>query len=201
MTLTFVLLVLAARANADDKTRELAERSWPQWRGPLATGVAPHADPPLRWSETENVRWKSALPGLGHSSPVVWGDRVFLTTAIAYGETVEPVPDRDPGAHDNAPVTQAQRFVVIAVQRGDGKIAWQTEVDAQLPHEGGHESASFASASPVTDGESVFAFFGSRGLYCLDLDGHVIWSVDLGEMRVKHGHGEGASPALHGDTL
>lgn len=177
------------------------ERSWPQWRGPLATGVAPHADPPMRWSETENVRWKSALPGLGHSSPIVWGELVFLTTAIPYGEPVEPVPDRDPGAHDNAPVTQAQRYVVIAVRRDDGEIAWQTEVGAGLPHEGGHESASFASASPVTDGESLVAFFGSRGLFCLDLEGHVIWSADLGRMRVKHGHGEGASPALHGETL
>ena len=218
----FPLLVALIAAGSDEQSRGTTARAgigsqaepalpsdaadpalqfWPQWRGPLATGFAPQADPPLTWSETENVRWKTALPGLGHSSPIVWGARVFVTTALAYGEEVEPVPDRDPGAHDNAPLTQARAFFVLALRRDTGTIEWRTEVRAELPHEGAHESASFASASPVTDGERVFAFFGSRGLYCLDVEGGVLWSADFGEMRVKHGHGEGASPALHGQTL
>lgn len=83
-----------------------ADHNWPQWRGPLATGVAPHANPPLRWSETINIRWKVRLPGLGHSTPVVWGDRLFLTTAIPFGEPLEPRFSGAPGAHDNLPITQ-----------------------------------------------------------------------------------------------
>jgi outer membrane protein assembly factor BamB len=176
-----------------------ADRFWPQWRGPLATGVAPHADPPVYWSETENVRWKVELPGRGHSTPVVWGDRVFVTTAIPSGEPV-PAAAR-PGAHDNAASTRRQRFAVLALDRRDGRVLWQRTLGEELPREGGHLTASFASPSPVTDGEHLFAFFGSHGLYALDLDGEVAWQADLGDMETLHGHGEGASPALAGDLL
>lgn len=106
-----------------------------------------------------------------------------------------------PGAHDNLPVRQRHRFIVLAVNRTSGKILWQTVVRDDVPHEGGHRSGSLASASPVTDGENVFAFFGSYGLYCLNLDGQLVWEKDLGDMHTKHGHGEGSSPALHGQTL
>lgn len=177
-----------------------AQHAWPQWRGPLATGVAPHANPPLEWSETKNIRWKTALPGKGHSSPIVWGDRIFLTAAIPYGESVKPRFVR-PGAHDNLALTQAHEFAVLAVSRKTGKILWQQTVHKQVPHEAGHVTASLASASPVTDGERAFAFFGSYGLYCLDMHGKLLWKKNLGEMHTKHGHGEGSSPALHGDTL
>ncbi len=179
---------------------ESAPRYWPQWRGPLATGEAPHADPPVEWSEGENVRWKLALPGRGHSTPVVWGDRLFLTAAIPHGEPLRPAAER-PGAHDNAPLTRRQEFVVLAVGRRDGKILWQTTVHEAVPGEGGHVTASHASHSPVTDGELLFASFGSHGLYALDLDGDLKWKADLGRMLTLHGHGEGASPALAGDTL
>ena len=178
-----------------------AEHQWGQWRGPRGTGFAPHADPPLRWSETENVRWKTPIEGFGLSSPVVWGDQVFLTTAIAHGESFEPAPDPDPGAHDNLPVTQRHRFEVIGVDRTNGAVQWRTVVGDTVPHEGGHVSGSQASASPITDGEHVYAFFGSRGLHCLTRSGDLVWSRDFGEMATKHNHGEGASPALHGDTL
>ena len=186
---------------ADDNSVADAEHFWPQWRGPLSTGVAPHANPPVEWSESKNIRWKIALPGSGHSTPVIWGDRVFLTTAVPYGDTVKPKPGTAPGAHDNVPVTQRYRFAVLAVSRRDGKIVWQRTVHKELPHEDHHYTGSLASNSPVTDGEHLFAFFGSRGLYCLDLDGELLWKTDLGEMRVKHAHGEGSSPALHGETL
>jgi outer membrane protein assembly factor BamB len=177
-----------------------ATDNWAQWRGPLGTGVAPDARPPLEWSETKNVRWKTALPGKGHSSPVVWGDRIFLTTAIPSGDPTKPRFVR-PGAHDNADTTRAHEFVVLCVDRTTGKILWQKTVNKAVPHEGGHLTASFASASPVTDGRHVFASFGSHGLYCLDAAGTLVWEKDLGEMHSKHGHGEGSSPALHGDTL
>jgi outer membrane protein assembly factor BamB len=178
-----------------------AEQNWPQWRGPLGTGVAPGGQPPVTWSEQKHIRWKTAVPGKGHSTPIVWGERIFLTTAIPYGEAVKPRLPSRPGAHDNLAMTHRHEYVVLALSRKSGKILWQRTVNKDLPHEAGHVTASLASASPVTDGERVFAFFGSRGLYCLDTDGKLLWKRDLGEMHTKHGHGEGSSPALHGETL
>ena len=177
------------------------ERYWPQWRGPFGTGVAPDADPPVDWAEDRNIRWKVALPGLGHSTAIVWGDRVFSTTAVSYGDALQPRYSDAPGAHDNFPVTHHYKFVVLAVSREDGTILWQRTVHKELPHEAGHFTGSLASASPVTDGERVYAFFGSRGLYCLDLDGHPLWQNDLGQMKSKHAHGEGSSPVVHGDVV
>lgn len=178
-----------------------ANHYWHQWRGPLATGVAPHADPPVEWSEDKNIRWKIELPGGGHSSPIVWGDKVFVTAAAPYGEALQPKYSDAPGAHDNLPVTHRYKYLVIAVNRRDGTILWERTVRQGLPHEMGHFTASLASNSPVTDGERVYAFFGSRGLFCFDMDGVPQWEKDLGEMQTKHGHGEGSSPALYGDTL
>ena len=194
------LAALPARAD-DDVSGSRAQHNWPQWRGPQGTGVAPHADPPVRWSETQNIRWKIALPGRGHSTPIVWADRVFLTAAVPYGEALKPRYSGAPGAHDNLPITHRHEFVVLAVDRRDGNIIWQQTVNKELPHEGGHNTASLASHSAVTDGEHLFAFFGSRGLYCFDLDGQLEWKRDFGRMRTKHGHGEGSSPALHGEVL
>jgi outer membrane protein assembly factor BamB len=177
-----------------------AQDSWAQWRGPLATGVAPNAQPPLEWSDSKNIRWKTQLPGKGHSTPIVWGDQIFLTTAIPYGEPIKPRFVR-PGAHDNLGMTYRHEFAVLAVSRTTGKILWQQTMLKAAPLEAGHVSGSLASASPVTDGERVFASFGTYGLYCLDTNGKLIWKKDLGEMHSKHGHGEGSSPVLHGDTL
>ncbi|MCI0603687.1 PQQ-like beta-propeller repeat protein [bacterium] len=182
----------------DDRAN--AAHYWPQWRGPLGIGVAPSADPPLEWSEKKNIRWKVKLPGKGHSTPVIWGDRIFLTAAIPYGDPISPRFTR-PGSHDDLALVTRQRFVVLAVNRRDGKILWQRTVREDTPFEGGHYSGSFASASAVTDGRHVYAFFGSYGLYCLDLEGKLKWQTDLGDMHTLHGHGEGSSPALYSDTL
>ena len=183
--------LLSVAADADRGGAE-AQHNWPQWRGPLGTGVAPGAQPPIEWSETKHIRWKTAVPGKGHSTPIVWGERIFLTTAIPYGEAVKPRFPSRPGAHDNLAMTHHHEFAVLAVSRKSGKILWQETVHKELPHEAGHVSASLASASPVTDGELVFAFFGSRGLYCMDTGGKLLWKKDLGEMHTKHGHGEAA---------
>lgn len=180
---------------------DAASNDWPQWRGPLGTGVAPDADPPVEWSETKNVRWKTELPGRGHSTPIVSGDRVFLTTAIPYGKAMPPRPSTAPGNHDNLPVTHRQQFAALALDRKNGQILWQRMLNQALPQEQGHHTASLASNSPVTDGERLYVFFGSFGLYCLDLDGRIVWQKDFGLMQSLHGHGEGASPALYGDTL
>ena len=105
------------------------------------------------------------------------------------------------GAHDNLPVDHKHQFVVFAIDRSDGSIVWQRLVHQAVPHEGGHTTASLASASPVTDGKHLLVSFGSRGLFCLDFDGNVVWEKQLGLMHSKHGHGEGSSPVLFGDRL
>jgi len=174
---------------------------WPQWRGPTGNGVSPAGNPPLEWSERKNVRWKTPLPGKGQSTPVVWGDRIFLTTAVAYGEKQESREEHSHGAHHNVSARRMHKFVVLAVDRRDGKILWERVVRSARPHESTHETGSWAAASAVTDGKHVIASFGSQGLYGLDFDGNLLWEAELGEMQVKHGHGEGSSPALWGDTV
>jgi outer membrane protein assembly factor BamB len=146
------------------------------------TGAAVRGNPPVEWSESKNVKWKVEIPGLGSGTPVVWGDRIYVQTAV-------------PGEGGK------QRFTVLAASRADGKILWQRVVREEAPHEGHHATSTFASASALTDGQQVYAFFGSRGLYALDLNGNVKWEKDLGDMRVKLGFGEAASPVLHGDRL
>ena len=172
-----------AAATADEA------RNWPQWRGPLGTGEAPHAKPPLEWSETKNVRWKVAIPGIGKSTPVVWNDLVFVTSAI-------PKTPTKPGAAD-----AVHQFVVFAVSRADGKVKWQKTVHEGLPHEGTHQDGTFASGSALTDGKRLYAYFGSRGLYAFDFTGKPLWEKQFGQMQTRNGFGEGNSPALHGETM
>lgn len=174
---------------------------WPEWRGPLRTGEAPQATPPITWNEQEHIRWKVAIPGLGHSTPVIANRRLFLTSAEPVGDEMPPQFSGAPGAHDNLPVTHRQRFLVICVDRITGATRWTTKVHEAIPHEGAHYSASLASASPVTDGTCVYSHFGSFGLYCLDLQGRVLWKYMPGKMHSKHGHGEGSSPVLDGDIV
>lgn len=196
----------AIQSNVDSPTQEISPtqesgRDWPQWRGPLGTGEAPEATPPVIWSESENVKWKTRLPGLGHSTPVIWGDRIFLTAARPVGDKFPPRPDPAPGAHDNKLVDSRYEFIGLAIDRESGEIVWQKVLHDAIPHEGAHYTASLASASPVTDGQHVFFHFGSYGLYCLDREGRIVWQRDLGRMNTKHGHGEGSSPVLHDESL
>jgi outer membrane protein assembly factor BamB len=141
------------------------------------------------------------LPGKGHSTPIVWNNRVFVTTAVPYCDPIEPRYSKAPGTHDGIPVTHHQSFELLALDRRDGTILWRRTLRRALPHEGGHYTGSLASNSPVTDGEHVFAFFGTHGLFCLTLDGELVWSADLGRMDSLHGHGEASSPVLYADTL
>ena len=179
--------------------------SWPQWRGPLATGVAPGADPPTAWSETRNVRWKVPIPGHGSASPIAWDDRVFVLTAAPVGEGT---PTRDgfftrlrrrfTGAVGAGSVL---RFAILAIDRDDGRVVWERTAVTEQPHEGRHGTGSWSAPSAVTDGEVVCAFFGSRGLYCYDMNGTLLWDRDFGDMTIRLGFGEGASPALYGDVI
>src|SRR2546422_7799484 len=177
---------------------------WPKWRGPDDNGMA-RTDAPLHWSDKENIKWKTAIPGRGHSSPVVWGDKIFVTTAVATGPAAASTASRrahggPPGASGPQP---EHRFEVICIDKNTGKVLWQRTARTAAPHEGFHSMyGSFASNSPITDGKHVYAFFGSRGVYCYDLDGKLIWEKDLGvKMKMRLGFGEGTAPALSGDTL
>jgi outer membrane protein assembly factor BamB len=192
----FLLAILAGclTANASALDDPAAERFWPQWRGPLSTGEAPRADPPLTWSETNNVKWKTTMLGEGDSTPIIWGSRVFLLAAIPTG-TNAATP-----AAPQAP-TEIYQFAVLCLDRVSGKILWQRAARTEAPHEGRQENNTFASASPVTDGKRLLAYFGSRGLHCYDFDGNLIWDADFGKMKTKMGFGEGASPALWGDKV
>src|SRR5262245_59600187 len=127
-TIAMLLLCISANAIADSA----AEKFWPQWRGPFGTGVGPHADPPLNWSETNNIKWKLALPGEGDSTPIVWADRVFVLSAIPSGKGNTEVAN---GKSSD----QSFRFAVISVDRATGKILWQKVAREAAPHEGRQE--------------------------------------------------------------
>ena len=175
-----------------------AERYWPQWRGPNATGVSTTADPPMTWSETENILWKVEVPGRGSSSPVVWGDHLFVTSAVPVGVTGDAQHEPRGGLRQRG----VHQFVVMAIDRATGRTVWERVATEQEPHEAGHnDNSSWASSSPVTNGEHVFAYFESFGLYAYDMDGTLVWQKDLGDKRMRNEFGEGSTPVLHGNTL
>ena len=185
------------------------QASWPHWRGPLSTGVVPKGNPPLTWNEETNVRWRIEVPGEGHATPIVVGEKLFLLAAEGTGKKVEVEQEEEPreeggrrGRFGRRPKPdEIHQFSVICLNRLTGKTIWSKVVVEALPHEGHHGDHGYASCSPVTDGSLVYAFFGSRGLYCLDLDGNVKWEKDLGDMRTAAGFGEGISPVLVGDKI
>jgi outer membrane protein assembly factor BamB len=223
-------LVFTAAAVAASAPNE----NWPQWRGPLQNGVAPAANPPATWSETNNVKWKVQIPGNGQATPIIWDDRVFIQTAIPTGKKVEAKPaeasEQSPAARPEAggepprqgpgrpggpgggkgrggfgggpKPTEVYQFAVLCLDRQTGKVLWQQVAREVVPHEGYRQNeGSFASSSGLTDGKHLYAYFGSRGFYCYDLDGKPLWDQDLGKMRMAMGFGEGSSPTLYRDTL
>ncbi|MDG1363705.1 MAG: PQQ-binding-like beta-propeller repeat protein [Akkermansiaceae bacterium] len=175
-------------------------KNWHQWRGPEANGVSRTAAPPMTWSESENIRWKVPIDGRGVSSPVVWGNKIFLLSSVNTGEVdaslpkPEDQPERVFGIkHPNTKYS----FVVLCLDRKTGKEIWRRAATDLVPHEGHHKDNSFASASPFTDGKRLYCWFGSAGLYCFDLDGNKLWSKDLGRAKVGASLGEGCSPVVH----
>ena len=154
-------------------TIAVASANWPAWRGDaMGTGVAPDSALPLKWSATENVKWKTPLPEAGNSTPIVWGDRVFVTQA------------------------SGMRRLVMAFDRRNGQVLWEAG-PTYTENEPTHKTNTLCSASPATDGERVFASFGSAGLFAFDFTGKELWHVDIG--KVDHEWGYAISPVLHGD--
>jgi outer membrane protein assembly factor BamB len=179
------IVLFAAGTRAEEFDQEKLKH-WHQWRGPLADGTAPQGDPPVEWSESKNVRWKVPVPGRGSASPIVWGDRLFVLTAIP--------SDR------KSPEGMVQ-YAVLCFDRNTGEELWRRVAIEAVPHEEGHRTNTFASGSPITDGRRLWASFGSQGIYCYDLEGNLKWTRELGKMQTRNSFGEGASPALYKDTL
>ena len=184
------LFLLPSLAQADTNAY------WPHWRGPNENGLVDHGNPPVEWSESKNIRWKAAIPGLGHATPVVWGDRIFVQTAVQTDKTVEIAQE-----NKKAAPPYVYQYKVLALHRKSGKVVWEKTVREEHPHEGMHQTSSFASNSGITDGEHLYAFFGSRGLYCFDLDGNLKWEKDFGDQRIAGTFGEGTSPTIYGNNL
>ncbi len=164
------------------------ESNWPAWRGPLANGIAPKSNPPVSWNESTNIKWRAAVPGKGFSTPIVWNKYVFITTAIP-----------KEGAPEAAMMPYI--FKVVALNRSDGKLLWEKTVAEEEVQDRIHETASHISNSSVTDGKYLYAYFGSRGLFCLDFTGKIIWKKDFGQMQKRNNFGEGSSPALYGNKI
>ena len=196
----FLLFSLITLANASD---------WPAWRGPLGTGEAPDGKPPVQFSETQNIKWKTPIPGKGLSTAIVYGNQIFITSAV---DSDKPVTEEDKKNQENMPMwlrasgtansaEKMQNFIVYSISLETGDVLWQKTVREQLPHEGTHKDGSWASNSCVTDGTHLFAFFGSYGLYCLTLNGELVWQKDLGDMSTRNQFGAGSSPALYDKYL
>jgi outer membrane protein assembly factor BamB len=179
-------------------------QNWPQWRGPHADGVAPGANPPLHWDSTTNIKWKAPLTGRGSATPIVWGDQVFVVTAVPTDRAAAAadLPARDPRfeVKTEAPKT-FYRFEVLSFDRETGALRWSRTAAEKVPHEGHHPSHSYAAGSPITDGQRLYVSFGSFGIYCYDLDGKPIWRRDLGQLHTRLGWGEAVTPVVHGDSL
>ena len=219
LALALLALPAAASAAVPMEGHHAEGDNWPAWRGPERNGIAPAGGAPTSWGEKENVRWRVELPGLGISTPIVWGDRLYVTTAVetdrlpeGASEAPQAEPEAEPergrrrgrgrgrGRGASGP-RKVHEFQVLCVDRKDGSVVWSTTVAETAPHEGIHGTNSQASASPITDGEHIWAFFGSRGLHCLDMKGEVVWSKEFGRMKTRNEFGEGASPAIHGDKI
>jgi outer membrane protein assembly factor BamB len=174
-----------------------ADRYWPQWRGPHATGASSTAKPATEWGDSKNIRWKIEIPGRGSSTPVVWGDRVYVTTAVPAG-----VEGPDQHAPRGGQPRISHRYVLMAIDRKSGKIAWERTAREEVPHEAAHtDNGTWASSSAIVDGQHVIASFESRGYYAYDMNGAPVWQADLGDKRMRNTFGEGSTPALYGNTL
>ena len=213
MTVLVALVATAATLAAEND-------NWPSFRGANALPIA-EDDPrlPATWSPTENVVWKTPVDGLGWSSPVIWGDRIFLTTVVSDGESQEPrmglyFPYGSPETYDDDPRFEAPKpgelmereedihhWLVHAFDFETGQLVWTSEVNVGEPQFDRHLKNTFASSTPVTDGERLYAYFGNLGVFALDMAGNVVWERRFDPTETRLGWGPAASPVLHDDTL
>ncbi len=200
LVVLFCLSIVMTQTQAQEKSAFTA--NWPEWRGLYNTGAVAGGNTPIEFSETKNVKWKTEIPGKGHATPIIWGNQIIVQTAVATDKkaaAADPSKPASPMAPNQTDLVH--QFKVISVDKTSGKILWQTTVKEIQPIERTHELGSWASNSPVTDGVNIFANFGSRGLYCLDMKGNVKWERNFGQMDIVASFGEGSSPAIYKDKI
>jgi outer membrane protein assembly factor BamB len=178
----------------------LADGNWPQFRGGPAIGVAAGKGLPDSWSTTKNVAWKADIPGRGWSSPVVWGDRVYLTSVLKDGDFEKPNKGLYLGGERKAP-TETHRWMVYALDARTGKVIWEKLVHQGKPETSVHVKNTYASETPATDGEHLYVYFGGVGVFCFDRVGKEVWSQKWPSYKTRFGWGTGASPVLYKDRL
>lgn len=175
--------------------------NWPQFRGSDARGVSENPDAPTQWSASENVEWKTEIPGRGWSAPIVWGDQVFVTSVINTGET-EPVKKGLYFGGDRPhPPESEHLWNVVCLELKSGRIRWEKTLHRGTPSTPIHLKNSYASETPVTDGRHVYACFGNVGIFCLDFDGNLIWKHNIQPHPTRLGWGTASSPVLHRNRL
>jgi len=174
-----------------------ANGNWPQFRGPGSLGVSQATNLPDSWSTAENVRWKVDIPGRGWSSPIVWGNRIFVTTVTNEGSAEKPKKGLYFGGERKTPSSHVHRWMVYCIDFDSGKTIWKAVARQGKPVNPIHIKNTYASETPVTDGERVYAYFGNVGLFCYDLDGKLLWSRSWDPVRTSSGWGTAASPVLH----
>ncbi len=175
-------------------------QNWPQFRGSKSLGTAEGASLPEKWSATENVAWKTDIPGRGWSSPIVWGNRVFLTSVVNKGDGEPPKKGLYFGGERKTP-TSEHEWKLFCLDLNSGKVLWDQTVYHGTPKTSIHLKNTFASETPVTDGERVYALFGSLGIYCYDMAGKPVWSKSFEPHATRNGWGTAASPALYRDRI
>ena len=178
-----------------------AEFNWPMFRGPGANGVVDNAGLPERWTDSQNVSWRVDIEGRGWSSPIVWGNQVFLTTVVNESVSESPKKGLYFGGNRLEPAQSKHHWVVLSLDVETGKTLWRKAVHVGIPETPIHLKNSYASETPVTDGEYLYVVFGNLGVYCLDLKGKLIWKKELPRRKVRYGWGTASSPVIHGDRL
>ena len=178
-----------------------ADDRWPQFRGPGARGISDESGLPTSWSTTENVAWVTDIPGLGWSSPIVWDETVFLTTVVSSEPFEAPRGGLYQGRETWRPSQAEHRWLVYALDVATGAVKWEREVHRSTPAGAHHLKNTLASETAVTDGESVYAYFGGVGVFAMDMDGTIRWSHEVVASETRLGWGTAASPVLHRDRL
>lgn len=175
--------------------------NWPQWRGPDGSGISTEKNLPAEWGPAKNIKWKTAIDGRGHSSPIVWENKVFLTTAVE-GDLVpgakaakHVIGDKDFVHPDSVGANKKHTFKVIALNRDNGKVLWESVAWEGTPYDDRHRKSSYAASTPATDGKLVYAYFGSEGIYAYDFNGKLAWKADVGKLA-NLGMGTATSPIL-----
>jgi outer membrane protein assembly factor BamB len=175
--------------------------NWPQFRGPGALGVSDNPNLPDHWNTNENVVWKVAIAGRGWSSPIVWGDRVFLTTVTSEGDVEPPKKGLYFGGERKEIPKATHRWLVLCLDLRSGRELWRQTAFAGTPSNALHVKNTYASETPVTDGERVYAYFGNVGLFCYDVGGRPLWSTNWPAVKTRNGWGSAGSPVLHRDRV